>query len=105
MRCWKSALQHIYEHHPSGSPAAGGPQSRTERGLADSLGQLELLCKERIDLLEALRLSRHENVSPGATPADAALEPSPEPGWIGEALSRRSRIPSYLAPPSPRDPP
>ncbi len=80
MRCWKSALQHISDHPPpSRNPSSSGAssQSETERTLADSLGQLELLCKERIDLLEALRLSRHENVSPGATPADAALEPSP----------------------------
>ena len=36
------------------------PKSKTEKALQDSLRELEMQCKERVDLLEALRESRKE---------------------------------------------
>ncbi|KXJ90677.1 SGT1 protein-domain-containing protein [Microdochium bolleyi] len=45
------------------------PRSETERALVDSIKQLEVQCKERIDLLEALRLSRQDDTAPSAATA------------------------------------
>jgi SpoVK/Ycf46/Vps4 family AAA+-type ATPase len=41
-------------------PSGWRPRSETEKALQDSLRQMELQCKERVDLLEALRQSREE---------------------------------------------
>lgn len=63
MRCWKSALDQIYDHNANKMPRDHVVRTETERALTESLRQLELQCKERIDLLEALRISRQEDVS------------------------------------------
>ncbi|TWU78086.1 hypothetical protein ED733_007047 [Metarhizium rileyi] len=60
MRHWKHALEHIYEHRATKAVPGYGPQTDTEKALVEALNQLELQCKERIDLLEALRVSRQE---------------------------------------------
>lgn len=91
MRCWKSALEQIYDHNANKLPSNYTARSETERALVESLRQLELQCKERIDLLEALRLSRQEDStlqeSSSAGSGLQPLEPSDsEPrgrGWIG----------------------
>ncbi|KAG5927341.1 hypothetical protein E4U42_002340 [Claviceps africana] len=57
-RHWKHALEQICEHRATKAPPLYGPQTDTERALVEALKQLELQCKERIDLLEALRVSR-----------------------------------------------
>lgn len=63
MRCWKTALDQIYDHHANKLPSNYTARSETEKALMESLRQLELQCKERIDLLEALRLSREDDIS------------------------------------------
>ncbi|KAG6004778.1 hypothetical protein E4U21_000778 [Claviceps maximensis] len=60
-RHWKHALEQIYEHRATKEPQGYGPQTDTERALVEALKQLELQCKERIDLLEALRVSRKDD--------------------------------------------
>ncbi|KAJ9141997.1 hypothetical protein NKR19_g7364 [Coniochaeta hoffmannii] len=62
MRCWKAALEQIYDHNANKIPRDHVARTQTERALVESLRQLELQCKERIDLLEALRISRQEDV-------------------------------------------
>ncbi|KAL2114994.1 hypothetical protein VTJ04DRAFT_10657 [Mycothermus thermophilus] len=94
MRCWKQALEQIYDHNANRLPANFTPRSGTEKALVDSIRQLELQCKERIDLLEALRISRQEALREGVTPSDARPTQSligtqdtsttKEPGWIGD---------------------
>ncbi|KAL1841018.1 hypothetical protein VTJ49DRAFT_7534 [Mycothermus thermophilus] len=60
MRCWRQALEQIYDHNANRLPPTFTPRSDTEKALVHSIRQLELQCKERIDLLEALRISRQE---------------------------------------------
>lgn len=85
MRYWRSALDLITQSQQM--KPSYYPRSETERALGESLKTLEIQCKERIDLLEALRVSR-ESETGGRTPM--AGEPgssSPagtlEKGWIG----------------------
>ena len=68
MRHWRSALDQIYEHYATRSSSAYTLQTDTERALQDALGQLELQCKERIDLLQALYISRQESPLPSPNP-------------------------------------
>ena len=60
LRSWRAALDQIYYHNAYRMPNNYTPRSETERALFDSLKHLELQCKERVDLLEALRRSRKE---------------------------------------------
>lgn len=92
MRCWKLALDQIYDHHANRVAPNYTPRSETEKALMDSLRRLELQCKERIDLLEALRLSRREVSQSGplspqgkSTRSSPELQDAqpPEKGWIG----------------------
>ena len=64
MRHWRSALDQIYEYRANRAPPAYISRTDTEKALQDALKQLELQCKERIDLLEALSMSRYEDASP-----------------------------------------
>ncbi|EEP80601.1 spastin [Uncinocarpus reesii 1704] len=57
LRSWRDALETICRHNASVS-SSYVPQNETERALQKSIQELELQCKERIDLLEALRESR-----------------------------------------------
>ncbi|KAL5121037.1 hypothetical protein ACEQ8H_000886 [Pleosporales sp. CAS-2024a] len=81
LRCWKTALDHIYYHNARRNPTTYRPTSSTEKALFDSLRQLELQCKERVDLLEALKKSRKDSkktlVSPLPTPDANAPAPPP----------------------------
>lgn len=85
MRYWKNALDQISHNSPSKPGYA--PKSETERALVDSLKTLETQCKERIDLLEALRVSREANPTPRASsstrPTGSPPAESCERGWIG----------------------
>ncbi|KAH6844896.1 P-loop containing nucleoside triphosphate hydrolase protein [Chaetomium sp. MPI-CAGE-AT-0009] len=95
MRCWRQALEQIYDHNANRVLPNFTPRSETEKALVDSIRQLELQCKERIDLLEALRLSRQEtlqNVGSSSQhqvdqaysePRDATMSKQEEQGWIG----------------------
>ncbi|KAH7625946.1 P-loop containing nucleoside triphosphate hydrolase protein [Sordaria sp. MPI-SDFR-AT-0083] len=89
MRCWKQALEQIYDQQTNKILPTFTPRSETEKALVESLRQLEVQCKERIDLLEALRLSRLESLKHEATSSASHLSPLPNPsdptkGWIGE---------------------
>ena len=60
MRSWRSALDQIYYHNAYKIPPNHKPKSETEKALQDSLRDMEMQCKERVDLLEALRKSRKD---------------------------------------------
>ncbi|KAL4968020.1 putative AAA family ATPase [Aspergillus stella-maris] len=60
LRSWRSALETIYYHNAYRLPASYTPSNETERALQQSIRQLELQCRERVDLLDALRESRKE---------------------------------------------
>lgn len=81
MRSWRSALDQIYYHNAYRVPPNYRPKSETEKALQDSLRDMELQCKERVDLLEALRQSR--------------LEPKKddEKPWVGTTLRGRASVP------------
>ncbi|KAI0154068.1 P-loop containing nucleoside triphosphate hydrolase protein [Pestalotiopsis sp. NC0098] len=85
MRYWRSALDLIAQN--TSGKSSSSPRTETERTLTDSLKTLEIQCKERIDLLEALRISREADSAPrSASPRDASSRPGPdaiEKGWIG----------------------
>lgn len=61
MRHWRNALDQIYEHNATKIPPSYTAQTDTEKALQDALRELELQCKERIDILEALRASRQSD--------------------------------------------
>jgi hypothetical protein len=80
MRHWRGALDQIYEHNATKVPPTYAPRTDTEKALVDALKQLELQCKERIDLLEALRVSRQDSPSvPPSVPSTGKLSKAPEP--------------------------
>ncbi|KAK8014965.1 hypothetical protein PG990_008261 [Apiospora arundinis] len=92
MQYWKTALNQI--SHNSPSKPSYTPKSETERALLESLKALETQCKERVDLLEALRISREEDggaaqqrnnsSSSGTNGAGSSSGADPsERGWIG----------------------
>ncbi|KAL8928458.1 MAG: hypothetical protein Q9208_001691 [Pyrenodesmia sp. 3 TL-2023] len=60
LRSWRSALDRIYYHNAYHIPPNYRPKSETDKALQDSLRDMELQCKERVDILEALRRSRAE---------------------------------------------
>ena len=60
LRSWRSALDQIYYHNAYRVPPNYRPATETEKALRDSLRDMEMQCKERVDLLEALRKSREE---------------------------------------------
>ncbi|KAG9232347.1 AAA family ATPase-like protein [Amylocarpus encephaloides] len=63
LRSWRSALDQIYYHNAYRVPAGYIPKSETEKALKDSLRDMEMQCKERVDLLEALKASRQEKLA------------------------------------------
>jgi SpoVK/Ycf46/Vps4 family AAA+-type ATPase len=80
MRCWKLALDRICDHHANRILPNFTPTSETEKALVESVRRLELQCKERIDLLEALRLSRQElSQNTPVPPEDSDTKTPPEP--------------------------
>lgn len=99
MRSWRSALETIYHHNARRVSSTYTPKSETEKALQDSIRSLETQCRERVDLLEALRESRKESAeSNGTTTKDgpatlvkgkfSTTSSSPSssnpPGWIGD---------------------
>ncbi|KAL6356937.1 hypothetical protein LRP88_10550 [Fusarium phalaenopsidis] len=73
MRHWRSALDQIYDYHANRAPPSYSVRTDTEKALQDALRELELQCKERIDLLEALRVSRQEETLSPPPPTIAAV--------------------------------
>ncbi|KAK2757722.1 hypothetical protein FQN54_004691 [Arachnomyces sp. PD_36] len=119
LRSWRSALDTLYHHKAYRVPANYSPKSETEKALQDSLRQLENQCKERVDLLEALRESREEakreddkrrsseappkgKLEKGRTSTNSVADgPS---GWIGEGTIPAADYPD-LSRPGPALPP
>ncbi|PVI06955.1 AAA-domain-containing protein [Periconia macrospinosa] len=80
LRSWKSALDQIYYHNAHRLPSNLRPTSETERALIESLRQLELQCKERVDLLETLKKSRQDAEKKNASSSQADPKaPTPPP--------------------------
>ena len=99
------------------------PKSETERALQESLRNMELQCKERVDLLDALRKSRKEaqeketgekssgnSTSRGRPPVPKKhtnpVNQYSSAGWIGEGTVPAVSYPDYSkdAPPLPQRP-
>ncbi|KAL4977478.1 P-loop containing nucleoside triphosphate hydrolase protein [Aspergillus desertorum] len=96
LRSWRSALETIYYHNAYRLPASYTPSTETERALQESIRQLELQCRERVDLLDALRESRKEQDKDKGSDSSSNLRKlrspptlrprnnvNPTPGWIG----------------------
>ncbi|KAH1464177.1 hypothetical protein KXX13_004361 [Aspergillus fumigatus] len=119
LRAWRSALDTISYHNAYRLSSTYTPKNETEKALQDSIRQLELQCRERVDLLEALRESRKEaqekdspttsGISHRFFKGKSASKPptSNTPGWIGDGtvppvdytdLSRPPPIPGRPAP-------
>ena len=64
LRSWREALDQIYYNNAFRIPASYKPKNETERALQDSLREMEMQCKERVDLLDALKKSRDESNKP-----------------------------------------
>ncbi|KAF2096532.1 AAA-domain-containing protein [Rhizodiscina lignyota] len=116
LRSWKNALDQIYYHNAYRVPANYRPKSETEKALQESLKELELQCKERVDLLEALKTSRTEAeeskkaTTSGDGPAqlDSPMAASTQtngqggqgiPGWLGGGTVRPVDYPQLARPP------
>ncbi|KAI9797890.1 MAG: hypothetical protein M1833_005090 [Piccolia ochrophora] len=96
LRSWRSALDAIYYHNAYRVSPHYRAKNQTEKALQDSLKDMEMQCKERVDLLDALRKSREEGAQsgksmvPGLTPATlpdtrpANLSTGSQPGWLGQ---------------------
>lgn len=83
LRSWKNALDQIYYHNAYRVPSNYRPRTETEKALHDSLRQLELQCKERVDLLEALKQSREEAPEKATSPPNpGSAEPSTTPATM-----------------------
>lgn len=116
MRCWRSALDNIHDHQANKINSNYIPKTETEKALIESLNKLELQCKERIDLLEALRISRADDAkSNSRTPNDGTMteyfDPSdpqprgtPSKGWIGDGTIPAITYPELSRPALPPRP-
>ena len=94
-------------------PTTYTPKNETERALQESLKQLELQCKERVDLLDALKESRKEAAKAGKEDGSRkklekgkTVEGPPigrSHSWLGDGTVPPVQIPdlSKLAPPVP----
>lgn len=108
MRSWRSALETIYYHNAYRLPSKYAAKTETEKALQESIRQLEIQCRERVDLLQALHDSRKEaadsegtrdsgsflkakfssSSKPSSPTTATAASPSTAsaqtPGWIGD---------------------
>ncbi|KAB2570391.1 putative aaa family protein [Lasiodiplodia theobromae] len=111
LRSWRNALDQIYYFNAYRRPANWAPKTETEKTLQSSLRELELQCKERVDLLEALKESRKDAKKEKATvsasasvgdlqaSSDAASRPEDGPGWLGEGTIPPVNYPDLARPP------
>ncbi|KAK1999664.1 ATPase [Colletotrichum falcatum] len=115
MRCWKNALDQLNDQRITKVLPNYVAGTETEEALMDSLCKLELQCKERIDLLEALRISRQDALTSNSqTSNSTAINPSadpdlsnittPERGWIGQGTIPAIRYPDLSRPSLPKRP-
>lgn len=121
LRSWRSALDQIYYHNAYRVPPNYRPKSETEKALQDSLRDMEMQCKERVDILEALRRSRTDakdqtehtasNVirrgRPPAPPkkSDISSPLESRPGFIGQGTIPTVNYPDLSKPVPPTLPP
>lgn len=105
MQYWKRGLDQVNEYHATRS-FNSKPRSETEKELLRSLRDLEIQCKERIDLLEALRISRAESDPSVAT--NMAWEDTTTRrigrGFIGDGTIPAVSYPELSRPPLPQRP-
>ncbi|KAI1644936.1 AAA-domain-containing protein [Daldinia loculata] len=113
MSCWRNALDQIRQSTTNKKQGIYSPKSETERALLESLRELEVQCKERIDLLEALRISREEDPTFQFTQSSIGTEGSlgtrsntntPERGWIGDGTIPAITYTELSKPPLPKRP-
>ncbi|OTB12579.1 hypothetical protein K445DRAFT_321027 [Daldinia sp. EC12] len=113
MSCWRNALEQIRQNTTNKKQGNYSPKSETERALLESLRELEVQCKERIDLLEALRISREEDPTFQFTQSSIGTEGSlgtrsntntPERGWIGDGTIPAITYTELSKPPLPKRP-
>ncbi|KAL9085986.1 MAG: hypothetical protein Q9165_007348 [Trypethelium subeluteriae] len=114
LRSWRNALDQIYYHNAYRVPANYQPKTETERALQESLRQMELQCKERVDLLEALRQSRSEAAEDHSNTTNGSAPPIPPPhknvktnqdkessGWLGQGSIPPVEYPQIARPAPP----
>ncbi|KAJ6090188.1 hypothetical protein N7486_009003 [Penicillium sp. IBT 16267x] len=121
LRSWRSALETIYHHNARRVSSTYHPKSETEKAYQDSIRALEAQCRERVDLLSALRESRKESAEANGGDKASTLTkgryapsiPQPSssnstPGYIGGGtipavgytdLSKPAAIPGRPPPP------
>ncbi|SLM37024.1 Vps4 oligomerisation, C-terminal [Lasallia pustulata] len=118
LRSWHSALDQIYYHNAYRVPQNYQPKSETEKALQESLKDMEMQCKERVDLLEALRRSREEVKGTSAKPKDggtmrgrSSLPKTPKEsieqarsGYIGQGTVNYPDLSKPAPPPKPAPP-
>ncbi|KAI8950187.1 P-loop containing nucleoside triphosphate hydrolase protein [Xylaria longipes] len=111
--CWKNALDQIRIGTANKKRIHDDrtPKSETERTLVQSLKELEVQCKERIDLLEALRLSRQDLTqnAPGhaieqGDKGDSPPQSGTPKGWIGDGTIPAITYTELSRPPLPQRP-
>jgi hypothetical protein len=95
LRSWKTALDHIYYHNARRNPTTYRPTSETDKALVESLRQLELQCKERVDLLEVLKKSREESKESLASAPDGQA-PTPPPHGVPVAQAETGTSSDWL---------
>lgn len=114
LKSWRSALDQIYYHNAYRVPAGYKAKSETEKALQDSLRDMEMQCKERVDLLEALKQSRLESnnkdetsgstssklsKSGSKTPRMSSDSDNTEKGFIGGGTIPAVNYPDLSRPP------
>ncbi|KAI0012403.1 AAA-domain-containing protein [Xylariaceae sp. FL0662B] len=113
MLCWKNALDQIRQNPTHKKQPNYIPKSETESALLESLRELEVQCKERIDLLEALRVSREDDTTLRSTQSGIGSEGNtnnrsrtntPERGFIGDGTIPAITYPELSKPPLPKRP-
>ncbi|KAK8168436.1 P-loop containing nucleoside triphosphate hydrolase protein [Phyllosticta citrichinensis] len=116
LRSWRSALDNIYYFNAYRRPAAWTPKTETDKALQASLRELELQCKERVDLLEALRQSRKDGKKDGDPATASGLEflparvspkadiPRETTGWLGDGTVPATNYSDVARPALPKRP-
>ncbi|KAK5070484.1 hypothetical protein LTR64_000155 [Lithohypha guttulata] len=100
LRSWREALAHIYQHNATRASSAWYPKTGTERSLMNALNEMENQCKERVDLLTALKDSRTEagQSEPSSNLSRASLVANNGSAtWLGDGSippAQLSQIPS-----------
>lgn len=107
LRSWRAALDQIYYQNAYKLPSNWKPRTETERSLHESLRDMEKQCKERVDLLEALRDSRQDSTPTASDKSIASPRPPssaigspevPQHGWLGGGTIKPAEYSSISRP-------